>query len=66
MNTHEIDYNPANFSAAHEIRRNAEILRSEQAGRIILGLGRLIAAGFNKLTSYGAAINNGYRTPAAF
>ena len=65
MNTHEIDYNPANFSAAHDIRRNAEQLRSEQTVRLIQGLGRAIAAGYAKLASYGAVINSSYRTPTA-
>jgi hypothetical protein len=65
MNTHDIDYNPANFSAAHEIRRNAEHLRGEQTALFFRRFFKLFAAGYGKLASYGAGISTAYQTPKA-
>ena len=65
MNTHEIDYNPGNFSAAHEIRRNAEILRGEQTALFFGRFFKLLAVGYGNLASYGAGISSAYQTPKA-
>ena len=65
MNTQEVKFSPASFFTAQEVRRQAELLRAEQAAWIFRGIFRSAAAGYSRLATYGAKINTAYRTPKA-
>ncbi|NQU69675.1 MAG: hypothetical protein HQ514_03950 [Rhodospirillales bacterium] len=57
MNTQKTVFDDVDFIAAHDIRRNAATLRSEQAAIIFKGLFRLIGRFYDRLAAHGALLN---------
>ena len=57
MNTHQINFSTATPVSVHQIRRQAELARSDEAARIVHSLVRLVSGFYGRLASYGAEMN---------
>lgn len=53
----EISFSEVTPVSVHQVRWQAEKLRSDQAARIFRSLARLISAGYGRLSSHGAEMN---------